>query len=100
MAAPFNSLEYLYMGNADFERDLMYYRDVLGAPLVWNLDGMGARVAAFRLARGPLMLLADHRPAPSCMPLYVVKDLKATAKALRKRGWKPGGRTFEIPNGP
>lgn len=100
MAAPFDSLEYLYVGTAHFERDLSYYRDFLGAPLVWNLEGMGAHVAAFRLGRGPLLLLADHRPAPSCMPLYRVEHLKATAKALRKRGWKPEGRPFEIPNGP
>ncbi len=100
MAAPFHSLEYLDLGTADFERDLAYYRDVLGYPLVWNHEGMGARVAAFRLGKGPFLLLADHRLAPSCMPLYVVEDLKATAKALWKRGWKPGGRPFEIPNGP
>jgi len=100
MAAPFNSLEYLYIGTADFERDLAFYRDVLGASLVWNHTGMGARVAALRMGKGPLLLLADHRPAPSCMPLYTVGDLKATAKELRKRGWKPDGRPFEIPNGP
>src|SRR3972149_7940656 len=100
MAAPFNSLEYLYIGTADFERDLAFYRDVLGASLVWNHTGMGARVAALRMGKGPLPLLADHRPAPSCMPLYTVGDLKATAKELRKRGWKPDGRPFEVPNGP
>ena len=100
MTAPFEALEYLYVGTAAFERDLAYYRDVLGAPLIWNLEGFGAHVAAFRLGKGPLLLLADHRPAPSCMPLYVVADLKETAKTLRKRGWKSEGRPFEIPNGP
>ncbi len=100
MTALFTSLEYLYIGSANFERDAAYYRDVLGAAVVWNLTGMGARVAAFRLGKGPLLLLADHRPAPSCMPLYAVEDLKATAKELRKRGWKPDGRPFEIPPGP
>ena len=100
MAGPFGSLEYLYVGSAQFERDVAYYRDVLGAPVLWNLEGFGAHVAAFRLGKGPLLLLADHRPAPSCMPLYAVADLKATAKELRKRGWRPDGRSFEIPNGP
>ena len=100
MTAPFESLEYLYVGTARFERDLAYYRDVLGAPLLWNLEGFGAHVAAFRLGKGPLLLLADHRPAPSCMPLYAVADLKETTRLLRKRGWKPDGRPFEIPNGP
>lgn len=100
MTAPFGCLEYLYLGTARFERDVAYYRDILGAPLLWNLEGFGAHVAAFRLGKGPLVLLADHRPAPSCMPLYSVADVKETAKALRKRGWKPDGRPFEIPNGP
>lgn len=99
MATPFGSLEYLYVGTADVDRDLAYYRDVLGAPIVWDLTGMGARVAAVRMGRGPLILLADHRHAPSCMPLYEVEDAKATAKDLRKRGWKSDGRPFEIPNG-
>ncbi len=100
MTAPFQSLDYRYVGTSRFQRDLEYCRDVLGAPLLWNLEGFGAHVAAFRLGKGPLLLLADHRPAPSCMPLYRVRNLKETAKDLRKRGWKPDGRPFEIPNGP
>ncbi|HEY5605185.1 MAG TPA: hypothetical protein VIL45_01545, partial [Thermoplasmata archaeon] len=61
MPAPFVRLEYLYIGTLDFKRDLAYYRDVLGAELVWNLTGFGAHVAAFRVAEGPpLLLLADH----------------------------------------
>lgn len=100
MTAPFGALEYLYIRTAGFERDLAYYRDVLGARLLWNLEGFDAHVAALRLGTGPLLLLADHRPAPSCMPLFSVEDLKAAAKELRKRGWRPDGRLFEIPNGP
>ena len=100
MAAPFTSLEYLYVGTSDFERDLAYYRDVLNAKLVWNLTGFGAHVAAFKVGLGPLLLLADHRPAPSCMPVFAVADLDATVKALKKRGWKAQGGRIEIPNGP
>ncbi len=100
MAAPFTSLEYLYVGTSDFERDLAYYRDVLKADLVWNLTGFGAHVAAFKVGRGPMVLIADHRPAPSCMPVYAVEDLDATVKVLKKRGWKPQGGRIEIPNGP
>ena len=100
MALPFTSLAYLYVGTADFERDLAYYRDVLGGEIAWNHTGFGAHVAALRLAKGPLLLLADHRPAPSCMPVFEVDDLKAAAKMLKKRGWKSDGRSFEIPNGP
>jgi len=100
MDAPFLSLEYLYMGTGDFDRDLAYYRDVLRADLAWNLTGFGARVAAFRMGAGPLLLLADHRPAPSCMPVYAVRSLSETERVLKKRGWKPDGEGFEIPNGP
>jgi len=100
MGAPFLSLEYLYVGTADFDRDLAYYRDVIGAELVWDRTGFGAQVAAFRMGSGPLLLLADHRPAPSCMPVYAVASLRETARLLKKRGWKPDGGEFEIPNGP
>ena len=100
MAAPFGTLAYLYLGTADFKRDLAYYRDVLGGELVWDLTGFGAHVAALRIGPGPLVLLADHRPAPSCIPVYEVENLKETARALKKRGWKPEGGSFEIPNGP
>jgi predicted enzyme related to lactoylglutathione lyase len=100
MAAPFGKIEYLYVGTSDFERDLAYYKDVLGAKVIWNRHAFGAKVAALRLGDGPQYLLADHRPAPSCMPLFAVPDLKATAKHLRSRGWKSEGRSFEIPPGP
>ena len=100
MAAPFGKIEYLYVGTSDFERDLAYYTDVLGAKVIWNRHAFGAKVAALRLCEGPQYLLADHRPAPSCMPLFEVLDLKATAKHLRSRGWKSEGRSFEIPPGP
>jgi predicted enzyme related to lactoylglutathione lyase len=100
MPAPFTSLECLYVGTSDFERDLAYYRDVLKAELVWNHTGFGAHVAAFKIGKGPMVLIADHRPAPSCMPVYAVEDLDATVKALKKRGWKPQDGRIEIPNGP
>jgi hypothetical protein len=100
MTSTFGTLSYLYVGTADFVRDLAYYKDILCAELVWNLTGFGAHVAAFRVGGGPLVLLADHRPAPSCIPVYEVADLKETARTLKKRGWKPEGRAFEIPNGP
>ncbi len=93
-------LRYLYVGTSDIERDLRYYTATLGAKKVWDHTAFGASVAALRLGKGPLLLLADHRPAPSCLLIYEVEDLKAAAKELRSRGWKPEGRAFEIPNGP
>jgi hypothetical protein len=55
--------------------------------------------AAFRLCDGPLVLLADHRPAPSYLPVIVVPDLDAAIAALKARGWQCEGEPFEIPNG-
>jgi len=97
---PLGELKYLYVGTGDFEKDVAFYGDVIGAETVWNLSGFGARVAAFRVADGPLLLIADHRPVPSCMPVFGVPDLKATAEALKARGWKPESGPFEIPDGP
>src|SRR5256712_13945676 len=100
MAAPFGKLLYLYVGTSDFDRDLKYYTNVLGAKVLWNHQAMGAKVAALRLCEGPQYLLADHRPAPSCQQLVEMKDLKAQAKELRSRGCKSEGRSFEVPPRP
>jgi predicted enzyme related to lactoylglutathione lyase len=100
MAAPLGKLEYLYIGTADFDRDCAYYEKVLGAERVWAFHAFGARVAAFRACEGPLFLLADHRPAPACMPVLAVADLEATVAALKARGWRSEGEAFGIPNGP
>ena len=93
-------LRFLYIGTADFDRDLAHYREILGARLVWHFEHFGAKVAAVSMGEGPLLLLADHRPAPSCMPVFQVENLAAAARALKARGWRPLGSRFEIPNGP
>lgn len=100
MNPPLGRLLYLYVGSGSFDRDFAYYRDVLGAPLVWNFSRFGARVAAFRVGEGPLVLVADHRPAPSCIPIWAVEDVEDVAEALRARGWTSTGGAFEIPDGP
>ena len=97
---PLGTLKYLYVGSARFDEDLAYFRDQVGAQVVWNFAKFGARVAALRVAAGPLLLLADHRPAPSCMPIFAVDDLPGTVAALRARGWSPRSGPFEIPEGP
>lgn len=93
-------LRFLYLGSEKFDSDLAYYRDSLGAELVWNFKTFGARVVAFRVGEGPLLLLADHRPAPSCLPVFEVKDLNKTIRELAARNIKPDRGPFEIPNGP
>jgi hypothetical protein len=76
MAPPFKSLRFLYLGSAGFDQDLAYYRQVLGADRVWQFDAFASQVAAVRLGDGPLVLLADHLPAPSCILVYKAHDLE------------------------
>lgn len=100
MTPPLGSLKYLYVGSKSFDADLAYYRDVIGAEVVWSFCRFGARVAALRLGEGPLWLIADHRPAPSVMPVFAVGDLDGAVRALKRRGWSPKSGPFEIPDGP
>ncbi|MCI0343301.1 MAG: hypothetical protein L0216_19515 [Planctomycetales bacterium] len=100
MAAPFGRLLYLYVGTSDFVRDLAYWRDRVGAEVVWSLEKFGARVAALRVGAGVPFLLADHRPAGSCMPIWEVEDLRTSMKTLVAHGWKPRGGPFDVPDGP
>jgi predicted enzyme related to lactoylglutathione lyase len=97
-------LKFLYLGSANIDKDLKYYRDTLGAKLVWHSKHFGAEVVAFNLGdtngEEPLLLLADHLTSPKCELIYEVEDLESTAKDLRNRGWKHEGEMFEIPNGP
>jgi len=98
--ASFGRLRYLYMGTSNVQKDVDYYTKALGAEKIWDISSFGTRVAALRLGNGPLLILADHRPAPSCILIFQVDDLEAISKELRRRGWKPEGERFEIPEGP
>jgi predicted enzyme related to lactoylglutathione lyase len=100
MTEPLGKLRFLYTGSKKFEADLKYYRDSIGAELLWNFKAFGARVAAFRVGEGPLVLIADHRPAPSSMSIYEAENLKSTVSELKKRGCIPDSGPFEIQNGP
>src|SRR5262249_17395522 len=92
--------EYLYTGSDDFQRDDAYYRGVLGARRIWAFSAFDAKVAAYKLTDdGPLVLIADHKEAPSCQPIFSVPDLEATANELKSRGWKADGPSFGVPDG-
>lgn len=93
-------LVYLYIGSADVGRDLAFYRDHLFAELVWRFESHGAEVAAVRLGEGPLVVLADHRPAPSVLQIWRVDDLDGAVQGLEAAGWKGSGRRVEVPDGP
>ena len=97
---PLGDLKYLYLGTAKFDEDVAFYGSVIGAETVWNFANFGARVAAFKVAKGPLLIVADHRPSPSCLPVFGVDDLDATVAELKSRKWKPESGPIEIPDGP
>ncbi len=82
-------LRYLYVGTSNIQKDVDHYTKVLGANKVWDISSFGTRVAALQLGEGPLLLLADHRPAPSCIMIFQVGDLQTVSKELRQKGWKP-----------
>jgi hypothetical protein len=101
MAPPFGPLVYLYVGTDAYARDLAYHRDILGAELVWEFHEFDAHVAALRHGEGaPMFLLADHRPAGSTILIHSVKDLTATTRVLKARGWTGGSEPFGVPDGP
>jgi predicted enzyme related to lactoylglutathione lyase len=100
MAGQIGRLAYLYVGSADVEADLTFYRDRLGAEVVWDREAMGTHVAAVRLGDGPLVLLADHREAGAVLPIWTVDDLDATVAELKQRGWTAPATRVEVPDGP
>ena len=96
----FESLDFLYTPSADVAADMAWFRDVLGAEPVFAIEGMGARVAALRLAQGPpVVLLTDHLDGDRPILVYRVANLDATLGELAEGGWERAG-TLEIPHGP
>lgn len=93
-------LAYLYVGSNDVEADVTFYREQLRGQVVWRKTGFGAEVAAIRLGDGPLVLLADHRQAPSVLQIWAVPDLRRARMELEGAGWTGGGHQVEVPDGP
>jgi predicted enzyme related to lactoylglutathione lyase len=100
MAGAGRALAYLYVGSRDVGEDLAFYRDQLGGELVWRFRAMGAEVAAVRLGEGPLVLLADHRDAPSVLQIWAVGDLDGARRELEAAGFARSQRRVEVPDGP
>jgi hypothetical protein len=93
-------LDFLYAPSADVAADATYWVNVLGARLVFAVDGMGARVAMLELgSSGPRVLLTDHLEDKRTVLIYRVENLDQTLKELSSKGWKRG-RSVEIPHGP
>ena len=96
----FEELDFVYMPSRDAAGDVSYFTDVLGAHLVFAVEGMGTRVAMVELTEGsPRILLAEHLEGDRPVLVYRVGDLAAALDELEERGWRRGG-TFEIPQGP
>lgn len=93
-------LRFLYVGSSDTERDLSSWLELPGARLRWRFRHFGADVAAVDLGQGPLVLLADHRPAGSVLPIYAVDDLDAAGRHLQPAGWGLTGGPMGTPEGP
>jgi len=93
-------LDFLYVPSADVGRDATYWVEVLGARVVFAVEGMGARVAMLELGpSGPRILLTDHLEDQRTILIYRVENLERTQKELRAKGWKRG-HSLEIPHGP
>jgi hypothetical protein len=80
-------LRYLYVGSTDTEMDTAAWLRLPGARLEWRFRHFGADVAAIDLGSPPRVLIADHRPPGSVLPIYAVDDLDATIALLDGQGW-------------
>ena len=96
----FGQLDFLYTPSADVVADSRYFRDVLGAEVVFAIEAMGTKVAMVRLiGEGPAILLTDHLAGDRPILVYRVENLAEAVAALEARGW-PRGRLLELPPGP
>jgi catechol 2,3-dioxygenase-like lactoylglutathione lyase family enzyme len=94
------SFDFLYMPSTDVARDLGFYRDVLGAEIVFAIEAFGTRVAMVKLTDGgPRLLLAGHMEGEAPVVLHRVDDLDATVALLRERGATIEAE-FGFPHGP
>ncbi len=80
-------LRFLYVGSDDTEADLAAWLRVPGARMRWRFHAFSADVAAVDLGTRPLVLIADHRPAGSVLPIYAVDDLAVATAELVDGGW-------------
>jgi hypothetical protein len=96
----FEQLDFIYMPSSDPAEDVRYFTEVLGASLVFAVEGMGTRVAMVELGNeSPRLLLAGHLESDRPVLVYRVASLTRALDDLEARGWQREG-TFEIPHGP
>ena len=93
-------LRYLYVGTSDTERDVAIWSALPGATVRWRFQHFGADVAAIDLGGPPVVLLADHRPPGSVLPIYAVNDLESSVAAMEADGWIIEELSLGTPEGP
>ena len=92
-------LRYLYVGSSEIDRDIATWCALPGAALRWRFQHFDADVAAIDLGSPPVILLADHRPPGSILPIYAVDDLESSVTAMEGVGWTIEERSFGTPEG-
>ena len=80
-------LRYLYVGSADTETDLATWLAIPGTTTRWRFRRFGADVACVDPGGRPFVLVADHRPPGSVLPIYAVDDLAGATATLTAGGW-------------
>jgi hypothetical protein len=93
-------LRFLYVGSTDTEGDVTAWLSLPGARLRWRFRHFGADVAAVDLGSPPLVLVADHRPPGSVLPIYATDDLDSAVASLEGRGWTLEVGPVGTPEGP
>jgi catechol 2,3-dioxygenase-like lactoylglutathione lyase family enzyme len=94
------ALDVLYVPSRDVEADRDFYRDVLGARVLFAIEAMGTRVAEVAIgSEGPRLVLAGHLPGDAPVLLHRVSDLDATLAQLSTHGLRLESR-IELPLGP
>src|SRR4051794_34852672 len=83
----FVALDVLYVPSRDVAADVAFYRDILGARVVFAIEAMGTRVAEVALVReGPRVILAEHLVGDAPILLHRVSDLDQTLASSRRAG--------------
>ena len=91
LAALITELRFVYVGTDDTEAAVAFYTGTLGGRLRWRFQRFGADVAGIEVGFGPLLLLADHRPAGSLLPIWAVSDLAEAQRRLTTAGCRSVG---------
>jgi len=84
-------LRFLYIGVDDTDAAVAAWAEGMGARLRWRFQRFGADVAGLDVGDGPVVMLADHRPAGSVLPIWTVPDLDDAAAILRDAAWSVVG---------